>query len=778
MNEHPKAFFAYPAANKKVADIIRLAISSFNKQSKILLECWEKNDISGIPIIYPIISKISECTFLAADITYLNENVAYEIGFAIGSKKRCILFFNSTERGDIDLASDIGIFDTLGYERYDTSVTLSELLLSRNDFNPLEITQTINRQQPLYVVEPNVKNEFHLKLMSRTKKARLRYRSFNPDEDVRLSALDAIKHVSESSGVITPLFPANHKKSREHNIRAMFVAGISAALDVPTLIIHKHDYTPPLDVRDVTKKYKSEDDIVDAVHEFSLEVTDYLQRTKDGGTRVKTQLTDLSIGDPTAENEMTTLGNYYLHTDEYQRALRGEVNLVVGRKGSGKTALFVQLRDNMRSSRHNIVVDLKPEGFQLVKLKERLLDFLNVGAQQHLITAFWEYVLLLEIAYKILEKDNKIYMRDHQLTEFYLNLSKLYGKAELAQEGDFRERLSNLSDHIIHEFFKFAGSMGDLSKRKEKLNLTTANVTEILYRHDIRSVYDSLISYLKLKNDVWLLFDNIDKGWNVDGISDIDIVILRCLINASRKIEREFKGKGIKFHSVIFVRDDVYGHLMDGSADYGKEMRVSLDWSDIDLLCDVLTKRIGASLNSGDREHVMNICVSHYKGVPWIEFMANMALMRPRNLLKLFKHCLAYANNLRHERIEPEDISKGWRTYSHDLIIEVDRELADIYPQAKKLMYEFFEESTQYTHDDMLTLFQIFGLNIEIAERVLKYLIYCGVIGVGKTSDDVFYIYQVNYDMDMINAKIRKSGNSLTYFINPALWPALNYGGS
>ena len=70
---------------------------------------------------------------------------------------------------------------------------------------------------------------------------------------------------------------------------------------------------------------------------------------------------------------------------------------MVGRKGSGKTALFVQLRDAKRSRRANIVVDLKPDGYQLVKLKERVLDFLTEGAQQHLITALWEYILLLEI---------------------------------------------------------------------------------------------------------------------------------------------------------------------------------------------------------------------------------------------------------------------------------------------------------------------------------------------------------------------------------------------
>jgi ABC-type phosphonate transport system ATPase subunit len=43
------------------------------------------------------------------------------------------------------------------------------------------------------------------------------------------------------------------------------------------------------------------------------------------------------------------------------------VNIVVGRKGAGKTALFIQIRDKIRSDKRNVVVDLKPEGYQLLK---------------------------------------------------------------------------------------------------------------------------------------------------------------------------------------------------------------------------------------------------------------------------------------------------------------------------------------------------------------------------------------------------------------------------
>ena len=349
MSAKKTAFYAYPGMPTEIAQTIRAAVAGFNTASATYnLEGWERNDISGIPLTDPIFSKISAAAFLAADVTYINENVAFEIGYAIGIKKRCLLFINTAQKGDRELANNIGIFDTLGYEQYENSQTLTNLLVKRIDFSPINFEAAINHQRPVYIVEPAKKNDAHLMLVSRTKKARWQYRSFNPDEDVRLSALEAIRHVAQSAGVIAPLQLASIQHSKEHNVRAMFVAGLSIALEIPTLIIHSTKLSPPLDVRDLTKKYRHPDDIADAVQAFSLGITDFSQKAQLTPSSASTVLAKLTVGDPTAENEMDTLGDYYLSTDEYQRALRGEVNLVVGRKGSGKTALFVQLRNTKR----------------------------------------------------------------------------------------------------------------------------------------------------------------------------------------------------------------------------------------------------------------------------------------------------------------------------------------------------------------------------------------------------------------------------------------------
>lgn len=124
---------------------------------------------------------------------------------------------------------------------------------------------------------------------------------------------------------------------------------------------------------------------------------------------------------------------------------------------------------------------------------------------------------MLEITYKILEKDRELHLRDHTLTAHYTALKELYGDTELSQEGDFRERLPKFSDQLIHEFFKRFGSTGQAAQ-SSRLNITT-NQVAVLYQHDIRNLYEALIRYLLLKEEVWLLFDNTDKGRDVERIS-------------------------------------------------------------------------------------------------------------------------------------------------------------------------------------------------------------------------------------------------------------------
>ncbi len=674
--------------------------------------------------------------------------------------------------GDKELVKEVGIFDTLGYHEYADDEALLQRLTSHVEPLPLQVDKTLDRKAPVYIIEPLTRGNAETTMISRVKKARYQYRSFNPNEDSRLSAFDAIRQVGSSSGVLVCFQAASVPSSVTNNVRAIFVAGLAHGLGKPTLILAPNTFIVPLDVRDETKMYHLPDDILEHVNQWSLEITEYQQQVDPVPIKLGNQLQSLRIGDPTAENEMTTLADYYLTTDQYNRALRGEVNLVVGRKGSGKTALFIQVRDKVRADKRNIMVDLKPEGYQLLKLKEEILLYLSEGSQQHIITAFWEYLLLLEVAYKLLEKDRNTYKHNHLITTFYEELEQTYRIADFSIEGDFSERLLTLSQRIVGEY--------QAKYRVEHLQkLTTEQVTELLYVHDIRTLRERILRYLEQKHAVWVLFDNLDKGWSTHGVNEIDAIVLQCLINAGRKIERDMRKSGHSFHCIVFVRNDVYEHLMQNSADYGKEMRAVLDWTDPDLLREMLRLRLvsgvgEASFTTARLDQVIPlICLSHYKGNEVVDYIISLSLMRPRNVIKIFSHARGFASNFNHNKIDDEDLEKGVAAYSEDLLLELDRELTDVFPTAKDVLYHFLDAKPKLSRAELSEL--ICGAKVSEAdkEKIITFLLYYGVIGLRTTETDM-YIYNVNYDSRKLAIRIERAGVDAQFCVNPAFWPSLN----
>ena len=115
-----KIFVAYSSRDSNVADQILKGVQKANRKvgKRIQYQPWEFNDIAGIPIISPILAGIDASSYVIADITYLNPNVVYEVGFALGRSRRCFLIRHKPTEGDKKIAREAGIFDTLGYENY------------------------------------------------------------------------------------------------------------------------------------------------------------------------------------------------------------------------------------------------------------------------------------------------------------------------------------------------------------------------------------------------------------------------------------------------------------------------------------------------------------------------------------------------------------------------------------------------------------------------------------------------------------------------------------
>jgi hypothetical protein len=146
-------FFAYPEASSIVSEAVRGA-AALSDREPLKLKLWESVTIIGFKLDDLIRDQIHEANVLAADITYPNHNVFYEIGYAIAVGKPVIPTVNIAIDKAIERIQKIGLFDTLGWATYVNSVELSAKLRDWNDISwSNKYSRRRNHAQPLFILD-------------------------------------------------------------------------------------------------------------------------------------------------------------------------------------------------------------------------------------------------------------------------------------------------------------------------------------------------------------------------------------------------------------------------------------------------------------------------------------------------------------------------------------------------------------------------------------------------------------------------------------------------
>ena len=417
------------------------------------------------------------------------------------------------------------------------------------------------------------------------------------------------------------------------------------------------------------------------------------------------------------------------------------------------------------------MVDLKPEGYKLLKFKEDVLSLLQEGTLEHTIMAFWEYLILLEIAYKILEKDREVHVKDHRIYEHYRTLRAQYASDEYVSEGDFSERTAKLVERIRNDFASL------YSNRGKEIRLTSAEVTQLLFKHDIATLRKTVLEYLKFKRGVWVLIDNIDKGWPTNGIQREDLIIVRTLIDALAKLERQLSMENGDCRSIVFLRNDVYELLVTETPDRGKVSSERLDWTDKEALRELLRLRLVYSGLPEDAEFAAlwrGICVSHIRGEETSEYIIQRSLMRPREFLNAVMRCRSQSVNRGRKKIEEFDIDDGLRSHARDLIEEISLEIRDVFPEVVDAVYLLIGAPRVLERDELILRCIDHGVEEKHWDRLVDIFLWYGVLGFAKSADDGIYIYDASYDLKLLKGQGKTTewkGSKL--IINPAFWVAL-----
>ncbi|MFZ7102861.1 MAG: P-loop ATPase, Sll1717 family [Peptococcaceae bacterium] len=753
-----KGVFLYPNEPLIISNTIEEAIKNFKRtRPNECWKTWKDFTTTGKIIFCEICKAIKHTDVVIADVTTLNFNLLFEIGFSLGLNKPVIPIRDTSYVRDIAMFDNLGLLDTLGYLDFQNTEELVQKISNINYSAPFNQFPTVNSELPLYLIKSHIQNDGMIKLLASINKSGLNLRIFDPIEAPRLSLHEAFKNIYSSHAVIAHLVDPNRRGSITHNSRCAFLCGMAMAAGKVVLMIQESEIAQPIDYRDVVKSYTIPSCIPNLLTPFIRNTVEQLQRTRPLPVPTpELQLETIDLGDPAAENEIASLNTYFVPTAQFKDAKRGHSRLVVGRKGSGKTAIFYSIRSAYKGISH-LVLDLKPEGHQFIKLKECILQELSAGVSLHILIVFWNYLLLMEIAYKIIKNEER-YIHDFKNKEAYDKVVQAYGEIDCAEEADFSERLLNLINDITQGY----KNIENIKNSKEIIGL--------IYKQNIYELAESICDYLCIseKEDVWLLIDNLDKGWSIslDSSNTDDILILKALLEATRKIQRQFDTRHIEFHSIVFIRNDIYQHLLLDPADRKKDTCILLEWNDIEFFKEVIRKRISSSTDLDGTFNFIwqHFFESHIKEQDSFSYILGRTLMRPRELLHFTRECLNVAINRGHNIVFEDDILKAEETFSEDMLVDINYEIKDIDQDFTDLPYAFIGCKTILSKKEIIQILQNIDIPQNRLEGAIQLMLWFGFLGIHINDDEERFSYSYQHDPNLMTLGLREP----LYCIHPA----------
>jgi hypothetical protein len=761
-------FFIYPSEPSTIASTIDGAIEALNRRRQGKWLSWRHATLAGQIIFNDICKQMRSSSTIVADVTTLNFNVLFEIGFAIGLGLPVIPIRDTSFITDSKLFDDLAILSTLKYVDFTNSADLVTAVLAATPAAPLpEAKVEVQLDSPLYVLKGKIETEGVTRLMSTIKKSGLRFRTYDQIETPRLSLGDARRNVGKSAAVFSHLLAPDRTGAAVHNALCALVCGLAMAQQKVVAMLQEGDAPLPIDYRDVVRSYSTPNSVRKLLAVPIQQTVEAMQKSSRlAKHRLPANLLEqLDLGDFAAENEIFPLEDYFVPTGQFIEAKQGHARLVVGRKGSGKTAIFYGVRRPLLRSHANLALDMRPEGPQFARLRDIVLDRMREGMREHTMVAFWNYILLAELARAILN-EYKYAQRDSSRLARYEAVQEAYAPHNRGFEDDFSTRLLTEVDLVV-------AAMGDTP-----LDAVGDSLTELIYGGDVKKLGDAVGEYLAEKDAIWVLVDNLDKGWPVHGATDVDILIVRALLEATRKLQRQLNARDVEVKCLVFIRSDIYDQLLTETHDKGKDSAIRLDWDDVETFKEIVRRRVEASTGiEGTFEEVWPIIAdSHIDAEDAFQFIVDRTLMRPRDLLQFLHKAREIALNRGHSRILAEDIVKAEQTYSEEMLLSTAFEIENTAPAYRNALFAFQGAPELMTAEEVEGRVQVSAGSEEVdVARAIQLLVEFGFLGVQTVDyESERYLHTTHGSLRRLLYPIEQGAGLFT--VHPAFRKSLDIG--
>lgn len=448
----------------------------------------------------------------------------------------------------------------------------------------------------------------------------------------------------------------------------------------------------------------------------------------------------------------------FYETPDYRTLIESfERPIVVGRRGTGKSALRFQLKKYWAKGKRTTAVEIVPEEDQVIGTRPLLRLFgktygqLKAGAR-----IAWKYAIMMEIAIRLVDQNKMLRTETHAALNEYAK--------------DWRKKGSTISGRVRETL------NGRISPSSSPEN-TISGLAQTLHIAEIQQLLEAALT--QTKHSFVFLIDQLDEGFEPD---DLGIALVAGCMYAA--IDLNFQLANV--NTYVFLRDNIFKAIAKLDPDYSKNIEgrfLRLHWDEhqlFDLVCARL--RVAFSIDAESNRKVWNRCTANeLQEMPGFEKCLQLTLYRPRDLLSLLNNAFYAAQKHNRQTLILADIESTAREISETRLDDLYKEYGAIVPSLKPLVTVFRDGSPELAYKDIIYKFEeLFGDTtldgkyqrefaiLESASEGVRTLYSVGVLGIRDLASKAFVF---SHDGRNPNKEFTPSDKLL---LHPCYWMALN----
>ena len=368
---------------------------------------------------------------------------------------------------------------------------------------------------------------------------------------------------------------------------------------------------------------------------------------------------------------------YFFDTTDINRIENGSRCYVIGRKGTGKTALSEHLYQVADAGRFSEKLNFKNFPFNdLYALENKSYKNPN----QYI--TLWKYIIYSSIAKMMITNENIDEDARRQLKHVY-------------SEDVERSLARNISKWTSKTFgISILGYGGNTSVAQASSKNDTSWIDRVTILEKFIEKNIDNAKYL-------IIFDELDEDYK-----DITVAerheqytsLLAGLIKAVQDVKSVFRPDQYQILPVIFLRDDIYDLIQDADKTKWKDLSIELDWNKTQiqkLLAFRLSRAIdpnGPILTFNETWNKMFALedVSYgsrqKKKISSFEFITRSTQLRPRDYIRYMQACAEDAIAQRKQQVHSQTIVHVDKAFSNYLRSEMEDEIHGILPDISHIL--------------------------------------------------------------------------------------------